>query len=106
MSSIKKRLPDWLIVNLCRSLLGEIYPEIRAIAVRYNSDSKELLIRYYLDRKPTEIDFDNISCVETELYSAVGKKYINKSSLECLYSDDYLNKLDILDGLIYARKET
>ena len=36
-------LPDWLISCFCVALLGEIYPQIRAIAVSYSED-KELLL--------------------------------------------------------------
>ena len=36
---MKKHIPDWLIVTLWRSLLGEIYPSIRCIAIKYTEKS-------------------------------------------------------------------
>ncbi|BDR54545.1 hypothetical protein KIMH_06560 [Bombiscardovia apis] len=36
-------LPDWLIICVWRALLGEIYPNIRAIALKYSQDSKILI---------------------------------------------------------------
>lgn len=99
-----KKIPDWLIHCIRIALLGEIYPQIRAIAVRYTLD-KTLLIRYYLDREPTEMDYESISVVETGVFSAAGEQNIVRSELECVYSDAILGSLDCLDGLIYARRE-
>lgn len=99
-----KKIPEWLMHGIRVALLGEIYPQIRAIAVRYTLD-KTLLIRYYLDREPTEMDYESISMVETEIFAGAGRQNIEKSELECVYSTARLGSLDCLDGFIYARKE-
>lgn len=65
-------IPEWLIICVWRALLGEIYPNIRAIALKYSESSHNLLIRYYLDREPNEDDYESISSVETEIFAAVG----------------------------------
>lgn len=59
---MKARLPDWLYSSFNIVLASEIYPKIRAIAVRYKNKD-EILIRYYLDRKPTDFDKENIEVV-------------------------------------------
>lgn len=64
--SFSKQLPDWLVACFRIALLGEIYPNIRAIAVKYRGDST-LLIRYYLDRQPTDFDFERINSVAVSL---------------------------------------
>ena len=51
-------LPEWLILWTWQALIGEVYPSIRAIALQY-SETNCLLIRYYLDREPTEDDYEN-----------------------------------------------
>ncbi|BDR54514.1 hypothetical protein KIMH_06250 [Bombiscardovia apis] len=98
-------LPDWLIICVWRALLGEIYPNIRAIALKYSQDSKYLLIRYYLDREPLEEDYESISSVETEMFSAVGNDFISHSDLECIHEIEIIANLDRLDGFVYVRKE-
>jgi hypothetical protein len=97
-------IPDWLRVCFSRILLGEIYPEIRAIAVKYDEQDKDLLIRYYLDREPTEDDFESISIVATEIEAAFGNS-LKKCETQCIYSNKPIGRLDHLDGWVYARKE-
>lgn len=58
------RLPHWLIARFRIALLGEIYPNIRAIAVGYH-EGGFVLIRYYLDRQPIDYDFESIDVVAT-----------------------------------------
>lgn len=97
-------LPDWLISCFRVALLGEIYSQIRAIAVRYSED-KDLLIRFYLDRHPTELDQESIEVVATNLDATAPSKLLNEIDLECLFSEEILRDVDPLDGFIYARRE-
>jgi hypothetical protein len=97
-------IPDKIRVCFSIALLGEIYPEIRAIAVKYDEQDKSLLIRYYLDRKPIEDDFENISILATEIEAAFGN-FLKICETECIYSDKPIGRLDYLDGWVYARKE-
>ena len=98
-------LPEWLILWIWRALLGEIYPEIRAIAVRFTKE-KEFTIRYYLDRNPTEYDYDSLSCVVTNILSNTSTNdEIRAVNEEVIFSQDVIRDLEILDGLIYARRE-
>ena len=100
-----KRIPNWLIIWVWNSLLGEIYPAIRAIAVSF-SDKKELIIRYYLNREPSECDFENIEVVITNILANTSSaSEITKVQAECLFSKEPLNKLDPLDGFVYAKRE-
>jgi hypothetical protein len=101
----EKSLPEWLVLWIWRALLGEIYPEVRAIAVRF-TDEKELTIRYYLDREPTEDDYESIGCIITDVFSNTSSKNeISAIHQEARYSQTRIGNLDILDGLIYARRE-
>lgn len=99
-------LPNWLRSNFSRVLLGEIYPEIRAIAVKYDSKDKLLLTRCYLDRAPLEEDFEAMEIANTEIFAAVGTGLIVNSEVECFFSNKPFKMLDPLDGFVYARKES
>lgn len=87
------------------SLLGEVYPELRAVAYSYDEDKKQMLIRYYLARVPTEEDYESISIVTAEFISFFHYETFQKIMEECWYALDPMMKLDPLDGFIYSRKE-
>jgi hypothetical protein len=99
------RLPEWLILWIWRALLGEIYPSIRAVAASF-SESNELTIRYYLDRRPTDFDFESLGYVVTYILSeAPSNAVIRSVKEECEFSTVSFGELEILDGLVYARRE-
>ena len=97
-------LPEWLIVCTWRALLGEIYPSIRAIAVAL-SENKTLTIRYYLDRAPTEMDYESMETVATNISASIGLEAIAHIDLDCQHATAPFGALDRLDGFIYCRRE-
>ncbi len=97
-------LPDWLISCFRVALLGEIYPQVRAIAVRYDSE-KRLLLRYYLDREPTKFDQESIEVVATNLDATAPNGSLSSFEVECCFSESPSRDLDALSGFIYARRE-
>jgi len=99
------QLPDWLVACFRIALLGEIYPDIRAIAVGYNENGS-VLIRYYLDREPTEFDLESLEVVATNLDAMGGKKQaISRIDIECICAEGSKRELDPLSGFIYSRRE-
>ncbi|MCA8866284.1 MULTISPECIES: hypothetical protein [unclassified Halomonas] len=98
-------LPGWLVLWVWQALIGEIYPEIRAIALRYDAN-KNLLIRYYFDREPTEDDVESIECVITNILAHTSSnEQIRNIEEEAIFSEQKIADLDLLDGLVYARRE-
>lgn len=98
-------LPEWLILWVWQALIGEVYPEIRAIALRYD-ENKNLQLRYYFDREPTEDDLESIECVITNIFAHTSSnEMINNIEEEAIYSKERMADLDVLDGLVYARRE-
>lgn len=98
-------LPDWLCLWFQGALLHEIYPAIRAIAVGF-SESRALSVRMYLDREPSQKDRENLSCILTVIFSNTSSNDdITACKEECIFSEKPLNDLDLLDGLVYARRE-
>lgn len=99
------KLPDWLILWTWQSLIGEIYPEIRAIALRYTED-KNLLIRFYLEREPVDEDSECIESIITNIlaHTSSNEEILNVKD-ESIFSNEKIGDLDPLDGFIYARKE-
>jgi hypothetical protein len=99
------KLPEWLILWVWQSLLGEIYPEVRAIALRYD-DKRNIIVRYYLDRAPSEADIENIECVITNILAHTSSAdEVADIHGEAMFSNSPLGELEVLDGLVYARKE-
>lgn len=101
---MKLKLEDWLVGCFRVALLGEIYPEIRAIAVSFN-ENRVLLIRYYLDRIPVEFDNESIEVVATNLDATMPEGTLHHINVECIFFDDVVNQMDALDGFVYARRE-
>lgn len=99
-----KLLADWLVLCVWRALLGEIYPEIRAIAISFTKD-KVLLIRYYIDREPTDFDWESLEVVATNISASVGLSEIPQIDLGCEFSLEPIGQLNSLDGYIYCRRE-
>jgi len=99
------KIPQWLRLGLQSALIGEIYPEIRAIAVGFTSERK-LTVRYYLNREPTEGDWESLSMILTQIEAGTSSSdEIKELNEECIYSEQLLRDIDVLDGLVYARRE-
>lgn len=96
---------EQILLAMQLAILGEVYPEIRAIVYAYNSSKKSFLLRYYLNRQPTEDDYESISEVVTEFISQFSYLEFEEIKEECQYSDLPKSKLELLDGLIYSNKE-
>lgn len=98
-------LPEWLVLWVWQALIGEIYPEIRAIALSYDAD-RNLLVRYYLDRDPTDDDLESIECVITNILAHTSSEEdIKNVEDEVIFSNKRMADLDVLDGLVYTRRE-
>ncbi len=99
------QLPDWLVACLRIALLGEIYENIRAIAIGYKEDG-DLLIQYYLDRDPCDYDWESAEIVSTNLDALGGKPHkLRKIEINCIHSTSPIGTLDALSGFVYARRE-
>lgn len=96
--------PDWVVSCFRVALLGEIYPSIRAIAVKYEISGK-LLIRYYLDREPSDFDRESIEVVATNFEATSPHNFLKKIDVECVFYAGPANRMEALDGFMYARRE-
>lgn len=94
-----------ILLALQSSLQGEIYPSIRAIVFKHNPQLKHFILRYYLDKEPEESDYESIGNVMAEFMSNFKFSDFERLDEECLYTDKPISKLDIMDGLVYYRKE-
>ena len=105
MDKSRRGLPLEVYMWISGALITEIYPEIRLIAVSF-SKNNELLLRYYLDREPTEYDYESIDIVMGEITANTScTDDITKEITECIYSTAPQNELDSLDECVYARRE-
>lgn len=102
---MKGTLPDWLRLWFQSALISEVYPQLRAVAVAF-SQANELTVRFYLDRTPTDFDYESLSMVVSEVLSNTSSSSeIAAVTEECVYSDQRLSDIDRLDGLVFARRE-
>ena len=92
-------------VALQSALLGAIYPEIRAITFFYNPKIKSFRLRYYMDREPLENDFENVDSVLTEFIATFNFSAFSTAESECVYSLAPIAQLDIMEGMVFCRKE-
>ena len=90
-----------LLVAAQRALLGAIYPDIRAIAVGFDG-LRKLTIKMYLDRPPTESDYDELSAISGEILGDIDFASVEEI---CEYNVDPKYQLDGLDRFVYSRKE-
>lgn len=90
-----------ILLSAQSALLGQIYPSIRGIAIGF-SGTERLKLICYLDREPTEDDYDNLGIIGTEICAD-----INFATAEeiCICSKDNFRNLDSLDCWIYMRME-
>ncbi|OZI47989.1 colicin [Bordetella genomosp. 5] len=96
--------PEWLILCLWRALIGEIYSAIRSIAISLDDDGR-LLIRYYLDRQPTDFDWESLEVVATNISASMGQDKITQIDLECKFELGPIGMLESLGGFVYSRRE-
>lgn len=90
------------LLSTYRALHGAIYPAVRAVAVSFK-DQKNLTLRYYLDREPTEDDYEVVRVATTEIVADIPE--FENVQEECIYSTEPIGKLDFLDSCVYIRKE-
>ncbi|WP_348532667.1 hypothetical protein, partial [Rhizobium indigoferae] len=67
--------------------------------------SKTLLIRYYLEREPTEFDVESVEILSTKMSASAGSELIERINVECFYATRPFKDLDALSGFVYCRRE-
>ncbi|MCA6221842.1 hypothetical protein [Photorhabdus antumapuensis] len=101
-----RTIPDELFIWVSKALLGEIYSAIRAIAVGFNNEERILTLRYYLDRAPTEEDYESLDIVITNILAHTSSNEdIRSVNDEAVFSTKPFKDLDSLSGFIYVRRE-
>lgn len=87
------------------ALLGEIYPEIVAIATGYDPERFELLLRYYLDRPPVDADYESISVAVSEIISDFtnGSAVFKSFREECVFCAGGVRDIPTLRAAPYER---
>ena len=84
-----------------KALLGEVTPNIRAVAVGFIG-KRQLQIIYYLENEPTDDDWESINLVTSEILSDF---IFEEEESKCIHTTKPLNELDSLSGFVYMRKE-
>jgi len=99
---INQKIPDWLWACLRIAFLGEIYTNIRAIAISY--DNKIIGLRYYLDREVLDYDYESLEVVSTNLDSIIPIS-LEGLDIECFFTEELIKDVNPLDGFFYVRRE-
>lgn len=90
-----------VLLSAQRAILGEIYVEIRAIAIGF--ESKKLTIICYLDRMPINDDYESLSNISGQILADIDFETVEE---KCVFSNEPFSNLDRLESFIYARKES
>ena len=96
-------IPDQLVLCVWRALLGEVFPNLRAIALSFRK--KVLTIRYYVDGELTEPDQESIDFVLAGVSATMDIEVVEELKFECVATRDPIGTVDPLDQLIFAKKE-
>ena len=97
---MKKSIPDELWNSIVIAFIGEIYSNIRAIAIGYDNDS--ITFRYYLDREPIDFDYESLEIVATNFDACSPASIpIKNIDIECIYLKE--DKMMNSDALIQVR---
>jgi len=97
-----------ILLSLNKAFLGEIYPNIRAIVFDYDQTNQVFTLRYYLDRDPTQEDFDSIDAVVKKFLSYFPEGFFITVRKDCVYSNKimaFFSKEEIMECFVYARQE-
>ncbi|KPK32508.1 MAG: hypothetical protein AMS24_04010 [Chlamydiae bacterium SM23_39] len=92
----------YVILSYQRALLDAVTPELRAVVVDIDKDTKILYSRFYYDGDVPEETIDLWSCVETEASASLGPDCRVDGNIERL---DYPQKIPCHGHLAYLRKE-
>jgi hypothetical protein len=95
------QLNQLLRLSLQRALLGEVYPSLRAVAF-YVKGLKKLKVIYYLDREPSDMDYESLSDVCGEILSDLDFEEIEEI---CEYTMKPFLELSYNNNFVYLRKE-
>lgn len=101
----------WVRRYMAQTLvLGNIYPEIRAIGISFDVESGTLKVTNVLNRDPTEDDFDRQSVSVFEWENGVAGmeeyKYLKKTLVDCIFiDDDCALPKDYAEATVYIRYE-
>ena len=89
-----------ILASFRRAILGMKIPSIRGIGISLNHN-KTLNVVCYLDRQPTERDYEDLSDIVGEVVADMDIKKVKES---CIYSNDKLGDDIIHDAWVYLRK--
>ncbi len=97
MSELRSRL----LLSAQRALLGEVFPALRAVTIRWSKDA--IALRAYVDGELLDDDAESLSCIATELTADLWQEMrVDYEAIRC----DWPQRIDDDDGVfIYARRE-
>ncbi|QNT77391.1 hypothetical protein [Entomobacter blattae] len=105
MKEFIPELPEEVLRACVDGLLGEIYPNIRAISAGLTRDNV-FILHYYLDREPTDYDRDSIDAVVNEILIYLPTEgVIEKVSTHVFYENGSYENMSRMSGFLYARRQ-
>lgn len=101
---MEKTRPDWLISAISTSLLGNVTPNLRAIAAKYDG-SKNLTLRFYYSASVENSDEEGMEDAIGEFESAEATHRVKKIEIERVVTDQPIGELDYLHYFLFLRRE-
>lgn len=95
---------SYVLLSIQRALLGIVIPELRAVSVVLEGNSKVLNVSFYYDCEITEEIYDLSSCAITEVIADFPPDYLLDIKENIIYLK-YPNKILLKGTFAYFRKE-
>jgi len=101
---MKKFDISYLLLSMQRALLGSVIPELRAVTVDLNNQTKIVYINFYYNCKISNEIYDLSSCVVTEVLADFPPDYLNDIE-QNIFQLNHPKKISSKGKLAYLRKE-
>lgn len=94
-----------IVAALKAAVVGNEVPLLRGLAYEYLPEEKALNIVFYVDREPSEDDFDELGVISTEFLAHFADDEFYAIQEDCVLADMPMEELSGFENMVYTRKE-
>lgn len=94
-----------IVAALKAALTGNEVPMLRGLSYEYLPDEKAINIVYYVDREPSEDDFDELGEICGGFLSQFADDEFSTIQEDCVLATMPMEQLMRFENIVYTRKE-